>query len=136
MAHQAVNRLVAGDAEADKGWQKTVVRHLTEHMALPPPSTEDQLAEKERTSSTVPDQSDVTAIIQRVSELSIGELDKTIQELQKVRGFLVSEEERMRREMADYLKLTQAAVSSTKAMAETIAHFGSMVADAGKKSNS
>jgi hypothetical protein len=53
-----------------------------------------------------------------------------------VRGFLVSEEERIRREMGDYLKLTQAAISSTKAMAETIAHFGSVVADAGKKQNS
>jgi hypothetical protein len=63
-------------------------------------------------------------------------LDKTIQELQKVRGFLVSEEERMRREMADYLKLTQATISSTKAMAESIANIGSVVADAGKKPNS
>ena len=71
-----------------------------------------------------------------MSGLSIGELDKTIQELQKVRGFLVSEEERMRREIADYMKLTQAAISSTKTMAETIAHLGSVVADADKKPNS
>jgi hypothetical protein len=62
-------------------------------------------------------------------------LDKTIQELQKVRGFLVSEEERVRREMADYLKLTQATISSTKAMAESIAKIGSVLEDAGKKPN-
>ena len=66
-----------------------------------------------------------------MSGLSIGELDKTIQDLQKVHGFLASEEERMRREMADYLKLTHAAISSTKAMAKSIAHFGSMETDAG-----
>jgi hypothetical protein len=83
----------------------------------------------------VPDQPDAIAIIQRVSGLTVGELDKTIQELQKVRGFLVSEEERMRREMADYLNLTQATISSTKAMAESIANIGSVVADAGKKPN-
>jgi hypothetical protein len=37
--------------------------------------------------------------------------------------------------MADYLNLTQATISSTKAMAESIANIGSVVADAGKKPN-
>jgi hypothetical protein len=133
MAYQAVSRVVAGNSEADKSWQRAVVRDLTEELSSPPAA--DRPADKERVSPIVPDQSDATTIIQRVSALSIGELDKTIQELQKVRGFLVSEEERMRREMTDYLKLTQAAISSTKAMAETIAHFGSVVTDAAKKPN-
>jgi hypothetical protein len=69
---------------------------------------------------------DAIAIIQRVSGLSIGELDRTIQRLQQLRDFLLSEEERMRREMAEYLKLTQSAISSTKAMSEMIANFGSV----------
>jgi hypothetical protein len=136
MAYQAVNRVVAGNSEADKTWQTAVVRNLTEEMSSPPPPTADRLTDKERVSPGEPDQSDAISIIQRVSGLTVGELDKTIQELQKVRGFLMSEEERMRREMADYLKLTQAAVNSTKSMAETIAHFGSVVAGAGKKQNS
>jgi hypothetical protein len=128
MAYQAVNRGVAGNSEGDKTWQTAVVRSLTDELSPPPPApTADQPA---------PDQLDATSIIQRVSGLTIGELDKTIHELQEVRGFLVSEEDRMRREMADYLKLTQAAISSTKAMAETIAHFGSVVGDAGKRQNS
>jgi hypothetical protein len=136
MAYQAVNRVVAGNSEADIGWQKTVVRDLTERMTIPPPPAESRPANNEPASSSAPDQPDAIGIIQRVSGLTIGELDKTIQELQKVRGFLVSEEERMRREMADYLKLTQSTVSSTKAMAEAIANIGSVVADAGKKPNS
>lgn len=124
----AVNRVVAGNSEAGKGWQETVVRHLTEEMSSPA-TPADPLADNSRLSSNVPDQSDAIAIIQRVSGLSIGELDRTIQELQKVRGFLASEGERMRREMADYLKLTQSAMSSTKAMADMIANFGSVVAE-------
>ncbi len=136
MAYQAVNRAVAGNSEAGKGWQETVVRHLTEEMSSPPPPPADRLADNDRVSSGALDQSDAIAIIQRVSGLSIGELDKTILQLQKVRDFLVSEEDRIRREMADYLKLTQSAIVSTKAMTETMAHFGSMVADVGKKSNS
>jgi hypothetical protein len=136
MAYQAVNRVVVGSSEADKSWQRAVVRDLTEELSSPPLPAADRPAEKERGGPSVPDQPDAISIIQRVSGLSMGELDKTIQELQKVRGFLVSEEERMRREMTDYLKLTQAAISSTKAMAETIAHFGSVVAESGKKPNS
>jgi len=85
---------------------------------------------------TSPDRSDATGIIQRVSGLSIGELDKTIQALQKVRGFLVSEEERMRREIADYMKFAQATIGSTKAVAETIAHLGSVGAVADKEPSS
>ena len=132
MAYQAVNRVVAGNPEA--GWQKTVVRNLTEQIAPPAPSEDDRPADNEPV--TLPDRSDATGIIQRVSGLSIGELDKTIQALQKVRGFLVSEEERMRREIEDYLKFTQATISSTKAMAETIAHLGSVAAVADKKQSS
>jgi hypothetical protein len=128
--------VAAGNSEVDKGWQKTVVRNLTEQMAIPSPPAESRPADNEPVSSSAPDQPDAIGIIQRVSGLTIGELDKTIQELQKVRGFLVSEEERMRRVMADYLKLTQSTVSSTKAMAESIANIGSVVADAGKNPNS
>ncbi len=135
MAYQAVNRVIAGNPEADKGWQKTVVRHLTEEMSSPPPPPENWPADNERASSNTADQPEPTSIIRRVGELSIAEMDKTIQELQKVRAFLVSEEERMRRELTEYMKLTQSAISSTKTMSEAIANFGTVVADAGRKPN-
>jgi hypothetical protein len=125
MAYQAVNRVVATNSEADKTWQTAVVRGMTDEI-IPPPPPADMLADKERVASpSAPEQPDAIAIIQRVGGLSIGELDKTIQRLQQVRAFLVNEEERMRREMAEYLKLTQSAISSTKAMTEVIAKFGS-----------
>jgi hypothetical protein len=93
-------------------------------------------ADKERATSTTSDQPDAIAIIQRVSGLSIGELDKTIHELQKVRDFLVSEEERMRRDIAEYLKLTQSSISSMRAMSANIANIGSVLSGAGKAPNS
>jgi hypothetical protein len=136
MAYQAVNRIAEGNSEAGKTWQAAVVRNLAEQISSPPPPTEDRPADKDPVSSSAPDRSDAIGIIQRVSGLSIGELDKTIHELQKLRDFLVREEERMSREIADYLKLAQATVSSTKTMAETIAHFGSVVENAGKKPSS
>jgi hypothetical protein len=132
MAYQAVNRVVAGNSEADKPWQKAVLRDLANQIPIPPPPTQDRPADNERVSSNVPDP-DPSAIIQRVSELSISETDRIIQELQKLRGFLVSEGERMHREMADYLKLAQSTISSTRVMSETIP---TVVANAGKETNS
>jgi hypothetical protein len=134
MAYQAVNRVGASNSETDKGWQKTVLRDLTEQMSSP--STQEiRPADNERVSASVNQQPDPALVIQRVGELSITEMDKTILELQKVRAFLVSEGERMRREMAEYIKLSQASIASTKAMSENIASFGSVVAEAGKKPN-
>jgi hypothetical protein len=121
MAQQAGNRVVAGNPD----WQTAVVRNLTDEMSPPPIPAPDRPADKEPVSSIPPEQSDATSIIQRVSGLTIGELDKIIQHLQKMRAFLVGEEERMRREMAEYLKLTQSSISSTKAMSEMLANFGS-----------
>jgi hypothetical protein len=131
MAYQAVDGVVAGNSET--GWQKALVRNLTEQIASPPVSKNDRLADNDPL--TTPDRSDAISIIQRVGGLSIGELDKTIQGLQQLRAFLASEEERMRREMAEYLKLTQSSMNSTKAMSEMIANFGSVLEDAGKRSN-
>jgi hypothetical protein len=123
MAYQAVHRVVAASSEADKTWQTAVVRNMTDEMLIPPPPPADMLADKERvTSQNAPEQTDTIAIIQRVGGLSIGELDKTIQRLQQVRAFLVSEEDRMRREMGEYMK---SAINATKAMTEVIANFGS-----------
>jgi hypothetical protein len=121
MVQQVENRVVAGNPD----WQSAVVRNLTDEISPPRIPTPDRPADKELVSSNPPEQSDATSIIQRVSGLTIGELDRIIQQLQKVRTFLVSEEERMRREIAEYLKLTQSSINSTKAMTEVIANFGS-----------
>ena len=131
MANQAVNQVVAGNSEADKPWQKAVLRELATQIPIPPSPTQDRSADNERVSSNVPDP-DPSSIIQRVSEFSISETDKIIQELQKLRGFLLSEGERTCQEIADYLKLTRSTISSTKAMSEAIK---TVVGDAGKETN-
>ena len=67
--------------------------------------------------------SDVSTLLERMSGLSLAEMDRTIQELQKARNFLLNERERMRQEMAEYLRLTQAAMGSAKAVSASIASF-------------
>jgi hypothetical protein len=128
--------VVASNSESDKGSQKAVVRHLTDEMLSPPPSPENRPADSERAGSNVSDQlPDPGSILKRVCELSIGETDKIIQELQKVRGFLASEGDRVRREIADYLNLAQSTISSTKTMSETVANLDSAAADVGKRTD-
>jgi hypothetical protein len=64
--------------------------------------------------------SDVTSLIQRANAASIAELDKTILDLQRLRDFLQSEGERMHQEMTNYLRLSHAAMGSTKTIADTM----------------
>jgi hypothetical protein len=71
--------------------------------------------------SVVP--SDVSTLLERMSGLSLAEMDRTIDELQKARNFLRNERERMRLEMAEFLRLTQAAMGSAKAVSASIANF-------------
>jgi hypothetical protein len=66
---------------------------------------------------------DVSTLLERMSGLSLAEMDKTIEELQKARNFLRNERERMRLKMAEYLRLTQAAMGSAKAVSASFASF-------------
>jgi hypothetical protein len=79
---------------------------------------------------TVP--SDVSTLLERMSGLSLAEMDKAIQELQKARNFLRNERERLRLEIVEHLRLTQAAVGSAKAVSASIASFGTVAEDFGK----
>jgi hypothetical protein len=79
---------------------------------------------------TVP--SDVSTLLERMSGLTLAEMDKAIQELQKARNFLRNEKERLRLEIAEHLRLTQAAMGSAKAVSENVARFGTVAEDFGK----
>jgi hypothetical protein len=79
---------------------------------------------------TVP--SDVSTLLERMSGLTLAEMDKAIQELQKARNFLRNERERLRLEIAEHVRLTQAAMGSAKAVSENVARFGTVAEDFGK----
>ena len=67
-----------------------------------------------------------------MSGLSLAEMDKSIQELQKARNFLRNERERLRLEIVEHLRLTQAAMGSAKAVSASVASFGTVAEDFGK----
>ena len=77
----------------------------------------------------VPEQSsDVTAsnvnsLIERVAGASITEIQNLVSELTSLRNLLQSEGERVQREISGYAQLSQAAMQSTRLIADNVAQW-------------
>ena len=63
---------------------------------------------------------DINSVLQRATATSVQEIDKLITELQAVRDMLHREAARVQREIVQYSTLTQAALQSTKTIAESL----------------
>ena len=62
----------------------------------------------------------INSVLQRATATSVQEIDKLITELQAVRDMLHREAARVQREIVQYSTLTQAALQSTKTIAESL----------------
>jgi hypothetical protein len=62
----------------------------------------------------------INSLVQRVAGNSLREMQNVIWELENLRDFLQSEGERVQREISNYAQLTQAAMSSTRTIADNI----------------
>ena len=62
----------------------------------------------------------INQLLQRVAGTSVQEIDKLITELQTLRDTLQSEAARVQREIVEYATLSQAALQSTKIIAESL----------------
>jgi hypothetical protein len=67
----------------------------------------------------------ISAVIERVSGASVVEVERVIAELTMVRDMLRSEGERVQREIAGYASLSQAALTSMKIIADSLAQWKS-----------
>src|SRR5258707_3754719 len=67
--------------------------------------------------------SNISSLLQRVSGTSVQEIDKLISELQTLREMLANEGARVQREIVEYATLSQAAMQSTKIIAESLGHW-------------
>jgi hypothetical protein len=65
----------------------------------------------------------LNSLIQRVSGVSVAEIEKLIAELQTLRDYLHSEAQRVQREITEYAQMSQAATKSTRAIAESLAQW-------------
>ena len=62
----------------------------------------------------------VNSLVQRVAGTSLQEIDNLVVELQKLRDYLVSEGERVQREIAGYGELSKATLRSAKMIADSM----------------
>ena len=65
----------------------------------------------------------INSLIQRVAGQSIGEIDHVIDELNRLRDLLRTEGERVQREISGYASLSQAAMTSMKIIADSLAQW-------------
>lgn len=65
----------------------------------------------------------VNTLIQRVAGVSANEIDSLIGELQSLRGLLHDEGHRVQRELENFSKLSQAAMKSTRLIADNLAQW-------------
>jgi hypothetical protein len=65
----------------------------------------------------------INSLIQRLTGQSLSEIDHVIGELTRVRDMLRSEGERVQREISGYASLSQAAMTSMKIIADSLAQW-------------
>jgi hypothetical protein len=67
--------------------------------------------------------SNINSVLQRLTTTSVEEIDSLINELQALSDMLHSEAARVQREIVQYSTLTQAALQSTKIIAESLTQW-------------
>jgi hypothetical protein len=65
----------------------------------------------------------VNSLIQRVAGTSLGEIENLISELESLRDILHAEGQRVQREISGYAQLSQAAMKSTRMIADNVAQW-------------
>jgi hypothetical protein len=76
---------------------------------------------------------DVNSLVRQVADISLNQMDDVIVDLRNLRDFLHSEGERVRREISGFLQLNQAAMGSTKLIADGIAQWKASAGGAGRE---
>ena len=95
------------------------VRNDVAYLRRPAPGTGD-IALEPNTEATV---NNVNSLIQRVAGTSLGEIENLISELETLRDILHAEGQRVQREITGYAQLSQAAMKSTRMIADNVAQW-------------
>src|SRR4051794_5434000 len=97
------------------------VRNDVAYLRRPPgtPATTDTALEP-NTEATV---NNVNSLIQRVAGSSLAEIESLISELESLRDLLHAEGQRVQREISGYAQLSQAAMKSTRMIADNVTQW-------------
>src|SRR5580765_2364236 len=84
---------------------------------IPSPETAPMDSNAEATANSV------NSLIQRVAGTSLAEIEKLISELESLRDLLHAEGQRVQREISGYAQLSQAAMKSTRMIADNVTQW-------------
>src|ERR1700694_3358172 len=99
------------------------VRNDVAYLRRPAPgivSSTDTVALEPSTETTV---NNVNSLIQRVAGTSLTEIENLISELESLRDLLHAEGQRVQREISGYAQLSQAAMKSTRMIADNVTQW-------------
>jgi hypothetical protein len=98
------------------------VRNDIAYLRRPAPNmlADGETALEPNTEATV---TNVNSLIQRVAGTSLGEIENLVSELEGLRDLLHSEGQRVQREISGYAQLSQAAMKSTRMIADNVAQW-------------
>jgi hypothetical protein len=94
------------------------VRNDVAYLRRPGPGTTEAL--EPNTEATV---NNVNSLIQRVAGTSLAEIENLISELESLRDLLHAEGQRVQREISGYAQLSQAAMKSTRMIADNVTQW-------------
>ena len=111
---------IAAVTEVEAGI-RDFVRNDVAYLRRPPTLTPDAAAPLEpSTEATV---NNVNSLIQRVAGTSLTEIENLIGELESLRDLLHAEGQRVQREISGYAQLSQAAMKSTRMIADNVTQW-------------
>ncbi len=98
------------------------VRNDIAYLRRPAPGT---LTSSETLPETTPESAvnSVNSLIQRVAGTSLSEIENLIAELESLRELLHAEGQRVQREISGYAQLSQAAMKSTRMIADNVSQW-------------
>jgi hypothetical protein len=96
------------------------VRNDIAYLRRPPMTQGSEPGLEPSTDATV---NNVNSLIQRVAGTSLGEIENLIGELEALRDLLHAEGQRVQREISGYAQLSQAAMKSTRMIADNVAQW-------------
>ena len=110
---------LAAVSEVEAGIRE-FVRNDIAYLRRPPIAAEATAPLDPSAEATV---NNVNSLIQRVAGTSLAEIEKLISELESLRDLLHAEGQRVQREISGYAQLSQAAMKSTRMIADNVTQW-------------
>jgi hypothetical protein len=111
---------LAAVSEVEAGIRDFVRNDIAYLRRAPSMLSNGETALEPSTEATV---NNVNSLIQRVAGTSLGEIENLISELESLRDLLHAEGQRVQREISGYAQLSQAAMKSTRMIADNVAQW-------------